>query len=100
MRKLKKLGICLSMGIVGAMTIVPIAEAKGNTISMAVTDYYNDVRDSYTEPEYECGGYTIEQVNAIYEQCRVTDPSSLYMDSTIRKYAEAFIKDGFYVGDL
>ena len=89
MRKLKKLGVCLSMAIVGAIIMAVPASAK---------EMYNDVRDSYRQP---CSGevdYNYGDKVDLYEFCRIYDPEDWYDDDYIKEYATAY--NNIYVGDL
>ena len=96
MRKLKKLGVCLCMAVIGATIMAVPAYAKGNN-----SRYHKESRNTYTEPEvvlkYQ---YTSSHGNAYYQESRVTNPEKMYKDETIRKYAEESIEKGYYVGDL
>lgn len=98
MRRLKKICVCLSMALVGALMAVSTVSAKSGD-----SGYFNDVRDSYTEPIYGLdANYTNDQYEALWEQCRVINPESLYMDTGIINAARKYIGNSKYsfVADL
>ena len=90
MRRLKKLGVCLSLAIAGAMIMAVPACAK---------EKYNDVRDSYISADNKPVKYSDSQKKALYENCRVKNPNDWYLDDYIKDYANEY-KDDNYVGDL
>lgn len=97
MRILKKLGMSLCIAAIGVMTFSLCVNAKSND-----SGYFNDVRDSYTEPFYGFrSNYTDDQIIDLLDVCYVQEPQNYYMDSTIKKAAKKYLDKGsFYVGDL
>ena len=107
MRKFKKLlvGVCTTAFCLSAIVMPVSAESK---------DYYSEpgsyeyVLPSYTQPyRYDDVLYFSKNpekdkriVLALYEKCRVKDPSKWYEDTAIIEEAEKAIKAGKYVYDL
>ena len=101
MRKFKKLlaGVCAAAMCLTAIVMPVSAESK---------DYYSEpnsyeyVLSSYTQPYPHDGivDYDSKAFEGLLDQCRVKNPSSLYMDTAIRKEAENAIANNKLVYDL
>ena len=99
MRLFKKLGVLLSMAAVATMFVALPVSAEDYR-----DWYFVDKRESYiqtySKQEYS---YTSQQKKDLWEQCRVKDPDSWYLDSNIYKSAFNHIHSDVadnYVGDL
>lgn len=98
MRRLKKLGVCISMAVVGTTMMVSTVSAKSND-----SEYYKDVRDSYTGPAYDIfWDYSDDQHDGLMEQCRIQNPENWYMDTGIIEAAREYMDKSkySYVGNL
>ena len=90
MRKLKKLGVILSMAAAGSMMTAAPVSAKINVTSQIknTTNFAVIVTNLTAERRQK------------FDKCRVTDPNRMNYNSFIRDYANKYVSLGYYVFDL
>lgn len=89
MRKLKKLGVILSMAAAGSMMTAAPVSAKMNVTSQIRNTTNFAIKPTLT--------YEMRQK---YDRCRVTDPNRMNYNNNIRDYASKYLSLGYYVFDL
>ena len=99
MKKFKKLlaGVCVAAFCLTTVVMPVSAESKNYYSESGSYEY---VLSSYTQPSPDLKSYDDATSKALAEQCRVKNPSSLYMDTAIRDEAEKAIKNKKYVYDF
>ena len=90
MRKIKKLGVILSMAAAGSMMTAAPVSAKINVTSQIknTTNFAVIVTNLTAERRQK------------YDKCRVTDPNRMNYNSIIRDYANKYVSLGYYVFDI